>query len=72
MISIYTWIADNWQMIIPIGVLLFLLSISGNITRMVRDAKDGLKQAMTPLGFAILIAIAFLGYQIYLSIMATI
>lgn len=71
MVTILQWIRDNWQLIIPIGVLIILFSLSGNITRTVRTAKEGLKESMTPLGFLILLGIAYLIYQIYLSIVET-
>lgn len=69
--AVYEWIVNNYEMLIPIGVLIFLLRISGSITQLIKGARDGLKEAMTPLGFIILLGIAFLAYQIYLSIMET-
>ena len=71
MVTVLEWIKENWQMIIPIGLLLILFSLSGNVTRTVRTAKEGLKESMTPLGFIILLGIAYIGYLIYLSIMET-
>lgn len=72
MFMILEWIKENWQLIIPIGVLIILFSLSGNITRTVRAAKEGLKESMTPMGFIILLALAYLIYQIYLKIIETI
>ena len=71
MITIYQWFVDNWQIIIPFGVLLVILSLSGNITQTVRSAKKGLKEAVTPLGFFIFLILGYIAYQIYLSIMET-
>ena len=65
------WIIENWKMIIPIGLLILALSLSGNITRTIRAAKVGLKEAVTPLGFIILGILIYLIYQIYLKIAAT-
>lgn len=69
--QVYTWIVENWRMLLPVGLLLFLLSISGSITRMLRDAKNGLKETMTPLGFIIFLMILYLAFKIYLSVAET-
>ncbi len=69
--TIYQWILENWQLIIPFGVLLFILSITGTITQTLRTAKKGLKEVITPLGFFVFLAMAYLAYRIYLSIMET-
>ena len=69
--AVYQWIVENWEMLLPIGILIVLLSLSGNITKTLKAAREGLKEAMTPLGFIILLAIGYLAYQIYLSVMAT-
>ncbi len=71
MFAIYEWIINNYQLLLPIGILLVILSLTGNITQTVRTAKIGLKEAITPLGFVIMLAITFIVYQIYLSIMET-
>jgi hypothetical protein len=71
MVSIGIWIVENWQLLIAVGVLFILLGLSGNLTRAARDAKKGLTEAMTPLGFIILLALAYIVYQMYLSIMVT-
>ena len=71
MFTIIDWIRTNWEIIIHVGVLLFLLSISGTLTQTLRSAKQGLKEFFTPLGFIIFLVLALLAYQIYLSIMDT-
>lgn len=71
MIAIGQWFIDNWQTIIPLGILLVILSLTGNITQSVRSAKKGLKESVTPLGFFIFLIIAYIAYQIYLSIAET-
>lgn len=68
---IYQWIVENWQMIIPVGILIVILSLSGTITQTLRAAKKGLKEFMTPLGFIVTCGLAYLAYKIYLSIMET-
>lgn len=71
MFAIYTWLIENYQLFIAIGVLVILLGLSGNLSKSIREAKKGLTEAMTPLGFIILLALAYIGYQIYLSIAST-
>lgn len=71
MFTIGEWIIENWEMFIAIGVLVILLGLSGNLTKSLRQAKKGLTEAMTPLGFIILLGLAYLVYQIYLAIMET-
>jgi len=67
MLTIYTWIVENWKVFTGIFVLIFLLSMSGSITETLRGAKKGLKEVVTPLGFFIFITLAYLAYQLYLS-----
>lgn len=66
--TVYFWITENWEKLIPVGVLIALLSLTGNITVALRAAKRGLKEALTPLGFGVLLALAFIAYQIYSSL----
>jgi hypothetical protein len=71
MVTIYQWIIENYQLVIAMGVLLVLLSLSGNITQTVRAAKKGLKESVTPLGFFILLTLLYIAYRIYLSVSET-
>lgn len=71
MFTIGEWIVENSGMFIAIGVLFVILTLTGTITQSVRSARKGLSEAVTPLGFVILLAIAYIAYQIYLSIMET-
>ena len=71
MITIGKWILENWQLVTALGVLLVILSMTGTITKVMRDAKNGLKESLTPLGFIILLIIIYIAYQIYLKIVET-
>lgn len=71
MFAIYEWIINNYQLLLPIGILLVILSLTGNITQTVRTAKIGLKESITPLGFFIFLIIVYIVYQIYLSVATT-
>jgi hypothetical protein len=72
MIAIGKWIIDNWQLVVTLGVLLIILSMTGTITQSYKAAKRGLKEAMTPMGFLIFLGIVYIAYRIYLSIMEAI
>jgi hypothetical protein len=71
MITIGQWIIENWDLILLLGVLLIVLSMTGTITQSLRTAKKGLQQAITPLGFIIFLIIVLIVYQIYISILGT-
>jgi len=72
MIAIGQWILENWQLIVAIGVLFILLTMTGTMTQAYKGAKKGLKEAMTPMGFVIFLAILYIAYQIYLKVIETI
>ena len=72
MVTIGKWILENWQLVTALGVLLVILSMTGTITKVMREAKNGLKESITPLGFIIFLVIIYIAYQIYLKIMETI
>jgi hypothetical protein len=65
---VYQWIIENKELMIALGVLLFALSLTGNLTQTIRAAKKGLKEAITPLGFIVLLSILYIAYLIYESI----
>ena len=69
MFKVYDLIINNYEYFITFGLLIFALSISGNLTSLLRQAKHGLKEAITPLGFVLLLAVVYFLYQIYQSIM---
>ena len=71
MITVYQWIVENWQLMIAIGVLVFILPLTGSITQTIRAAKKGLKEAVTPLGFLIFLGLGYVAYLIWLSISET-
>jgi hypothetical protein len=71
MVTIGAWIVENWQLLVAVGVLFVILGLSGNISKALRDAKKGLTEAMTPLGFIVLLILAYVVYQIYMSVAST-
>lgn len=58
--SIIIWVSKNWKLILTVLTVMFLLSLVGPITLMLRRTKEGMKEALTPLGFVVLLIILFL------------
>lgn len=68
MLKIFEWILSNWKTVGTIGVIVFIFSMSGNLTRTVRGFKDGMKEFFTPLGFFI---VAVLGLILFFVLKET-
>lgn len=71
MFTAYAWVVENWQLMIAMGVLIFILPMTGAITDTLRAAKKGFKELATPLGFIVFATLAYIAYLIYLSIAET-
>ncbi len=71
MTSITAWISENWQLAASVLVLLIVLSLTGRIKRLLRDARKGLADIFTLEGFFIFLILAYIIYQIYLKVAAT-
>ena len=71
MAAILKFFVENKQLLIYMGILIVALSLSGNITATLRSAKNGLKEAVTPLGFLVLLGIIYIIYLVYLKVEAT-
>lgn len=68
MIKIVDFIVENYERFGLIVLFLILLGMTGNITKLIRDAKEGLKQVFTPLGFVIMGGLIYLIIQVVKSI----
>lgn len=64
MIKLVEWLLKNWTWLVPLIMLLFLLGLLPAITSSLRNAKQGIKEAATPLGFFVLLLI--IGFIVYL------
>ena len=71
MTNIAKWIAENWQLATAVFVLLIALTLTGRIKRLLRDARKGLADVFTLEGFFIFLVIAYIVYQIYFKVAAT-
>ena len=64
MFKLVNWLLNNWTWLVPVLTLIFLLSLLPSITTSLREAKKGIREAATPLGFFVLIII--IGFIVYL------
>lgn len=71
MIKIWLWITENWRLFATIGLGLVFLSLTGNITNFLRNAKEGLKNIFTPLGIVVGLFIAVLCWIAYQNLVNT-
>ena len=69
MIKIWLWITENWRLFATIGLGMVFLSLTGNITEFLRNAKKGLANLFTPLGMFVGLCIAIMMYIAYLNLM---
>lgn len=60
MVDIVDYIINNWERVGIIILAFIILGLTGNITKLIRGAKDGLKEFFTPLGFVVLCIIILL------------
>ncbi len=66
--DIWSSFVRNWELWSAIGVLIFVLAISGRLTQVFRDARKGLANLLTIDGLVVFGIVAFIAYQIYLAI----
>lgn len=60
LVDIVEYIINNWQRFGTIILAFIILGLTGNITKLIRGAKDGLKEFFTPLGFVVVCIIILL------------
>ena len=60
LVDIVDYIINNWERVGIIILAFIILGLTGNITKLIRGAKDGLKEFFTPLGFVVLCIIILL------------
>lgn len=71
MFTIIDFLVDNWNQFALIGAAVLIFFASGNITRTLRGAKEGLKEVFTPLGFLVFLVLVYIAYQTYTSFVGT-
>ncbi|MDX9692203.1 MAG: hypothetical protein RBT45_07075 [Acholeplasmataceae bacterium] len=65
----FLWRAWEWFKYIAMFLaFLSLLFLTGSITATIRGAKQGLKEMMNPLGFAVFLILVIIGYVLYKKI----
>lgn len=64
--DIYKLIIENYELYGAIILLIFVLAVSGRLTKLLRDARKGLKEIFTLEGFIVFCLVGYLVYQILL------
>ena len=59
-LSLLDWITRNWQYILQVGLILFLLSLVKPIKDFIKTALVGIKEGLDPLGFFVILVLALL------------
>ena len=70
--KLLSFIYDNWQWFAGFMVFVTILALTGSITRTLKAAIEGLKQALTPFGFLVLLALIIIAIIIYFKVKAVI
>lgn len=66
MFKLLDWIIQNWKSVMLIISVMMLLVFVVPLTRLIRGAKEGAKEVLTPLGFLVfLILLVFAIWLIY-------
>ncbi len=66
--DLWILIAENWQLYGAVLLLIFVLAISGRLTRLLRDARNGLKDVFTLEGFIVTCVVGYIVYQILIEL----
>lgn len=68
MIQIVNYIIENWKIIGLIMLGLTVFALTGSIVKLLKSAKEGLKESFNPLGFLVFIALVILIYFLYIKL----
>jgi len=58
------FIFDNWELWAAFILFLFILGITGILTKSIRRAKDGFKELFTPLGVLTMLILLYIGAKL--------
>ena len=64
MFKLFQWIVDNYQSILNVGLIIFMLSLVPSLATTLRNAKQGIKESVTPMGFFVMIIIIIMFFII--------
>jgi len=62
--KLFQWIVDNYQSILNVGLIIFMLSLVPSLATTLRNAKQGIKESVTPMGFFVMIIIIIMFFII--------
>jgi len=68
MAKLVRWVIENWHLFALFFFVLFWLSLTGSITKGLRNAKDGFREIWNPLGFIVFLVLGIIGFVIYKKI----
>lgn len=71
MTATLSWITENLELFFSILLLIFLLRMTGTIFETYKEAKKGLASLFNPVGFIIVLTLAYICWQVWLGIQAT-
>lgn len=54
------WIAENWQKIGLVFLLIFVISLTGSLTVTIKSIKRGFKEMWNPIGIAVFLILTIL------------
>ncbi len=60
MFDFFGFIVENWETILNVGLLIFLFGMVPRLTGAIRNAKEGVRESLTPLGFIVLLMMIIL------------
>jgi vacuolar-type H+-ATPase subunit I/STV1 len=64
MLDLFKWIMEYWKSILNIGLVILLFSLVPGLTTTFRNAKQGVKEAVTPMGFFVMIIVIIIFFVI--------
>lgn len=61
MVKVVEWISQNWKSLTLVLGFIFLFSLLKPIADMLRNAKEGVRELFTPLGFLVFLVLIIFG-----------
>jgi len=59
-LNVLDWIARNWQYILQVGLIMFLLTLVKPIKTFIKSSLEGIREGLDPLGFFVVLVLVLL------------
>lgn len=59
-LNVLDWIAKNWQYILQVGLIMFLLTLVKPIKTFIKSSLEGIREGLDPLGFFVVLVLVLL------------